>query len=59
MSIEREMGRVVKVTAGVLDKLKTVKILRGNGESLGAVVGNLVDQEIARLLQLKIGSSDE
>ena len=39
----------IRTTREVVRKLKLVGLLRGNGESLGIVVGALVDKELKRL----------
>ena len=47
----------VKTTKEVTRKLKLVTALRGNSESMGALIGALVDKELKRLgLQ---GNNDE
>lgn len=39
----------VKTTKEVTRKLKLVTALRGNGESMGTLIGALVDKELKRL----------
>ena len=39
----------VKTTKEVTRKLKLVAALRGNSESMGALIGALVDKELKRL----------
>ena len=39
----------VKTTKEVTRKLKLVTALRGNGESMGTLIGSLVDKELKRL----------
>lgn len=58
MSVEDKNKIVaVKTTKEVTRKLKLVAALRGNSESMGALIGALVDKELKRLgLQ---GNNDE
>ena len=58
MSVEDKNKIVaVKTTKEVTRKLKFVTALRGNSESMGALIGALVDKELKRLgLQ---GNNDE
>lgn len=39
----------VRTTKEVVRKLKLVSAMRGNGESIGILIGSLVDKEMKRL----------
>ena len=58
MTIE-EKNRVTMIrgTKEIVRKLKLVAALRGNGETIGILIGSLVDKEMQRL-GLK-GNNDE
>ena len=50
MSVEDKNKIVaVKTTKEVTRKLKLASALRGNGETIGILIGSLVDKELKRL----------
>lgn len=54
---EMNASTQIRTTKEVARKLKLLTALRGNGETLGILVGSLVDKELKRLgLQ---GNNDE
>ena len=54
---EMNVSTQIRTTKEVARKLKLLTALRGNGETLGILVGSLVDKELKRLgLQ---GNNDE
>ena len=58
MTIEEKNNvTMIRGTKEIVRKLKLVSALRGNGETIGILIGSLVDKEMQRL-GLK-GNSDE
>lgn len=57
MTDDKNKTTQVRVTKEVVRKLKLVASARGNGETIGVLIGSLVDKEMKRLgLQ---GNNDE
>ena len=54
---EKNKVTMIRGTKEIVRKLKLVASLRGNGETIGILIGSLVDKEMQRL-GLK-GNSDE
>ena len=54
---EKNKITMIRGTKEIVRKLKLVAALRGNGETIGILIGSLVDKEMQRL-GLK-GNSDE
>ena len=54
---EKNKITMIRGTKEIVRKLKLVSALRGNGETIGILIGSLVDKEMQRL-GLK-GNSDE
>lgn len=54
---EKNKVTMIRGTKEIVRKLKLVAALRGNGETIGILIGSLVDKEMQRL-GLK-GNSDE
>jgi hypothetical protein len=54
---EKNKVTMIRGTKEIVRKLKLVSALRGNGETIGILIGSLVDKEMQRL-GLK-GNSDE
>ena len=54
---EKNKITMIRGTKEIVRKLKLVAALRGNGETIGILIGSLIDKEMQRL-GLK-GNSDE
>ena len=54
---EKNKVTMIRGTKEIVRKLKLVASLRGNGETIGILIGSLIDKEMQRL-GLK-GNSDE
>ena len=54
---EKNKVTMIRGTKEIVRKLKLVSALRGNGETIGILIGSLIDKEMQRL-GLK-GNSDE
>lgn len=54
---EKNKVTMIRGTKEIVRKLKLVAALRGNGETIGILIGSLIDKEMQRL-GLK-GNSDE
>ena len=54
---EKNKVTMIRGTKEIVRKLKLVSALRGNGETIGILIGSLVDKEMQRL-GLK-GNNDE
>lgn len=54
---EKNKVTMIRGTKEIVRKLKLVAALRGNGETIGILIGSLVDKEMQRL-GLK-GNNDE
>lgn len=54
---EKNKITMIRGTKEIVRKLKLVASLRGNGETIGIIIGSLVDKEMQRL-GLK-GNNDE